>query len=402
MNLSSWRTTTVVLISGALVLWLVMGIRQTFGLFLQPMSAELGWGRETFAMAMAVQNLLWGLAQPAAGIAADKYGSGRVVAVGGLVYAFGLYLMSQTTSGPDLMFSAGFLMGLALSATTFSVVLAAVARAVPENRRSMALGLVSAGGSFGQFAMIPAGQAFLATYGWSTSFALLGLCALLVMPLAAALAGKGSGTALALEQQSMRGALLEARGHGGYRYLTTGFFVCGFQVVFIAVHLPAFLTDKGFSPALAATALSLIGFFNVIGSLACGYLGGRYSKKAVLSLLYLGRSAITLWFVLTPMSNFSVLLFASVMGLLWLGTVPLTIGLVGQIFGPRYMGTLFGIVFLSHQIGSFLGVWLGGYLFDVTGSYQVVWWLIIILGVAAALLHWPIDERRVPRLAAAE
>ncbi len=395
---STWRTSTVVMICGGLVLWLVMGVRQTFGLFLQPMSAEFGWGRETFALAMAVQNLLWGLAQPFAGIVADKYGSARVIAVGGLVYGLGVYLMSRTTSGADLMWSGGFLVGLALSATTFAVVLAAIARSVPEPKRSMALGLVSAGGSFGQFAMIPAGQAFLSAYGWSVSFALLGLCSLLVVPLAAALAGTGARTAPAQGQQSIRQALSEASGHGGYCLLTTGFFVCGFQVVFIAVHLPAYLTDNGASPALAATALSLIGFFNVIGSLACGYLGGRYSKKAVLSLLYLGRSAITLWFVLTPMSSFSVLLFASVMGLLWLGTVPLTIGLVAQIFGPRYMGTLFGIVFLSHQIGSFLGVWLGGYLFDVTGSYQVVWWLIIVLGVVAALLHWPIDERRVPRL----
>ena len=402
MQTGTWRTPTVVLICGALILCLAMGIRQTFGLLLPPMSADLGWGRETFALAMAIQNLLWGLAQPLAGMVADKYGTGRMIAVGGLVYALGLYLMSQSTSGADLNFSGGLLVGMALSATTFAVVLAAIGRSVSAEKRAMALGLASAGGSFGQFAMVPTGQAFIATYGWSVTLVLLAALSLLVVPLAAALAGKGESGGEVWGEQSLRDALTEAGSHSGYRYLTIGFFVCGFQVTFIAVHLPAFLIDNAITPALAATALALIGFFNIIGSIGCGYLGGRYSKKYLLSLLYLGRAAFTLAFLLAPMSSASVLLYASVTGLLWLGTVPLTSGLVAQLFGPRYLGTLFGIVFFSHQLGAFLGVWLGGYLFDATGSYQLVWWLIVALGVAAALLHWPIDERSVPRLATAE
>ena len=393
----------VVVAVAALVLCLIMGARQTFGLFLQPITSDLGWGRETFALAMAVQNLLWGLAQPLVGAVADKYGSGRVLALGTLGYAAGLYLLSVSTTATEFHWSAGVLVGVALSATTFAVVLAAVGRAVPPERRSMALGLASAGGSFGQFAMIPTGQAFISAYGWSTALVILAALSLLVVPLAALLTGRAEGGAgLAGGGQTLRQALAEARRHSGFLYLTTGFFVCGFQVVFIGVHFPAYLTDNAITPARAALALGLIGFFNIIGSLGCGALGARYSKKSVLTILYLARGAATLLFLVVPISDLSVLLYASVIGLLWLGTVPLTSGLVAQVFGPRYLSTLFGIVFFSHQLGAFLGVWLGGYLFDATGSYDIVWWLVVVLSLAAALLHWPIDERAVPRLATAD
>jgi predicted MFS family arabinose efflux permease len=393
----------VIIAAGALALSLTMGARQTFGLFLQPITGDLGWGRESFALAMAVQNLLWGLSQPFVGALADKYGSGRVLIVGTLGYAAGLYLMSVSTTTAEFHWSAGLLIGVALSATTFAVVLGAVGRAVPPERQSMALGVASAGGSVGQFVMIPAGQAFIAAYGWSTALVILAGLSLLVVPLAATLSGRAGGGAHEPESgQSLRQALTEAGRHSGFLYLTAGFFVCGFQVVFIGVHLPAYLTDNRVSPGLAATALALIGFFNILGSLSCGALGGRYSKKDLLSLLYLARGAVTVLFLVLPISDLSVLLFASAIGSLWLGTVPLTSGLVAQIFGARYLGTLFGIVFFSHQLGAFLGVWLGGYLFDATGSYDVVWWLVVALSLAAAILHWPIDQRAVPRLAAAD
>ncbi|MCZ6522792.1 MAG: MFS transporter [Alphaproteobacteria bacterium] len=392
----------VVVAVAALALCLIMGARQTFGLFLQPITSDLGWGRETFALSMAVQNLLWGLAQPFVGAVADRYGSGRVLALGTLGYAAGLYLMSVSTTATEFHWSAGVLVGVTLSATTFAVILGAVGRAVPPQRQSMALGLASAGGSFGQFAMIPTGQAFITAYGWSTALVLLAALSLLVVPLAALLTGRAEGGAgRAGGDQSLRQALAEARRHSGFLYLTTGFFVCGFQVVFIGVHFPAYLTDNEITPARAALALGLIGFFNIIGSLGCGALGARYSKKGVLTVLYLARGVATLLFLVVPISDLSVLLYASVIGLLWLGTVPLTSGLVAQVFGPRYLTTLFGIVFFSHQLGAFLGVWLGGYLFDATGSYDIVWWLVVALSLAAALLHWPIDERALPRLATA-
>ncbi|MEE8247647.1 MAG: MFS transporter [Alphaproteobacteria bacterium] len=392
----------VVVAVAALALCLIMGARQTFGLFLQPITSDLGWGRETFALSMAVQNLLWGLAQPFVGAVADKYGSGRVLALGTLGYAAGLYLMSLSTTATAFHLSAGLLVGVTLSATTFAVILGAVGRAVPPERQSMALGLASAGGSFGQFAMIPTGQAFITAYGWSTALVILAALSLLVVPLAALLTGRAEGGAgLAGGGQSLRQALAEARRHSGFLYLTTGFFVCGFQVVFIGVHFPAYLTDNEITPQRAALALGLIGFFNIIGSLGCGALGARYSKKSVLTVRYLARGVATLLFLVVPISDLSVLLYASVIGLLWLGTVPLTSGLVAQVFGPRYLTTLFGIVFFSHQLGAFLGVWLGGYLFDATGSYDIVWWLVVALSLAAALLHWPIDERALPRLATA-
>ena len=390
------RKATVALISGALVLTLAMGIRQTFGLFLSPMSIDLGFGRESFGLAMAIQNILWGVVQPVTGMIADKYGAGRVLVVGTAAYVAGLVIMSGATSVSDLQLGGGVFVGLAMSCTSFAVVLGAISRAVPAEKRSMALGIASAGGSFGQFIMAPIGQGLIAAEGWGGALVVMALIAALMAPLALALAGRPAAPASAgapAISQSLSEALGEAGRHGGFWYLTIGFFVCGFQVVFIAVHLPAYLTDIGLSAGLGATALALIGFFNIVGTWLCGFLGGRYSKKYLLSSLYTLRSLVIVVFLVAPKTEATVLAFAAGIGLLWLGTVPLTSGLVAQIFGVRYMSTLFGIVFFGHQVGSFLGVWLGGVVFDATGSYDAIWIASVLLGLAAAALHLPIAER---------
>jgi MFS family permease len=390
------RTALLALGCGAIIVLLSFGIRSAFGLFLQPMSLDLGWGRETFALALALQNLLWGASQPFVGAIADRFGTARTVVGGGLAYALGVYLMSTTGSAPELYFSGGVLIGLGLSGTGFAVVLAAVGRSVPPERRSAALGFTTAMGSLGQFLMAPIGQALIDAYGWHSALALLALGALAMVLAAGGLRGRLETAGQS--EQTIREALSEAGRHPGYIYLTAGFFVCGWHLAFISVHLPAFLADGGIPTEVAAWCLALIGLFNVIGSYTAGMLGARLSKKYCLSFLYLARSAVILAFIMAPLTTGSALLFSAAMGLLWLSTVPLTSGLVAQIFGPRYMATLFGIVFFSHQIGSFLGVWLGGYLYDAYGSYDLIWWLSIALGLVAALLHWPIDERAVARL----
>ncbi|MBT5415909.1 MAG: MFS transporter [Rhodospirillaceae bacterium] len=395
-----WRRPMVIITAGCLIALITFGVRAGFGVFLAPISADLGWGREVFAFAIAIQNLVWGAAQPVAGAIADRYGSGRVLAVGGLLYAAGIYLMSVSTSPFEMQMSAGVLVGLGLAGASFAVVLAAIGRAVSPERRSLALGIGTAAGSLGQFLLVPVGQALLAEYGWTMALVLLSVLSLAVVPLASALTGRSKAGAGEVDQ-ALGAALREAGGHSSYMYLTAGFFVCGFQVVFIAIHLPAYITDIGLSAELGGYALALVGLFNVIGSFAAGFFGGRFSKKYLLTGIYLARSAVIAAFVLAPPSAAAVLLFSAAIGLLWLSTVPLTSGLVAQFFGVRYMATLFGIVFFSHQIGSFLGVWLGGYLFDATGSYDVVWWINVALGLGAGLLHLPIVERGVPRLAGA-
>ncbi len=397
-----------VLLCGAVLLTLAMGIRQTFGLFLAPMSTDLGVGREAFAFAMALQNLLWGVLQPLTGMIADRFGAVPVLLAGTAAYALGLTVMSGASSPWDLYAGGGVLVGMAMSATSFSVVLGVVGRVVAPERRSMALGVVSAGGSFGQFIMAPIGQQLIAAQGTTGALLTLALLSLLMAPLAIGMARRRQGSELAFaakapgerrsgaagaKSQSLGEALGEARRHPGFWYLTTGFFVCGFQVVFIAVHLPAYLNDLGLDPGLGATALALIGFFNIIGTWSCGALGGRYSKKYLLSSLYITRALLIAVFLMVPKTEAVVMVFAAAMGLLWLGTVPLTSGLVAQIFGVQYLSTLFGIVFLSHQLGSFLGVWMGGIVYDSTGSYDAIWIASILLGVLAALLHLPIGER---------
>jgi MFS family permease len=400
---ASWRTPLVVLLAGTAVLILSFGIRTSFGLFMGPISGDLGWGRESFAFALALQNLMWGASQPFAGAIADRWGAGRVVAGGGVLYVLGVLVMAGATTPLGMTLGAGILVGIALSGTAFPVILAVIGRSVPEEKRSLYLGLGAAGGSSGQLIMVPAAQGLLSSMDWAVALIWLAAMAAAMVPLAAALAGRAGGKAepAAVRDQSLTGAVREASGHRGFLLLNAGFFVCGFHVLFVATHLPAFITDSGLAPALGAVALAVIGLANMIGSFLSGVLGGRYSKRYLLSALYFARAGVFLVFVLSPVTETSVIVFSFAIGLLWLSTIPLTSGMVARIFGPRYMATLFGIVFFSHQIGSFLGAWLGGYLYDLTGTYDVVWWISVGLGIFAAIVHLPIDERPVARLAAA-
>ena len=394
--MKNWRTPIVVLVCGGIILTLAMGTRQGFGLFLQPMTLDHGWSRETFAFALALQNLIWGVSQPFFGMIADRKGAGRVLAIGAVLYATGLVLMAMANTGWQFSLATGLFIGLAQGCTTFSIVFGVVSRIFPPERRSMALGLCSAAGSFGQFAMLPYTGTLISHFGWFNTLLTLSVSALLIAPLASALVetrGKAAGAAT----QSVGEAVREAFGHTSFLLLTAGYFVCGFQLAFITVHFPAYLGDRGFSANVGMMALALVGLFNIFGSFASGALGAKYTKKYLLSMIYLARSIVIALFVFSQVSEGSVYLFAAAIGLLWLSTVPLTNGVIGGIFGVTYMSTLSGFVFLSHQLGSFAGVWLGGYLFDHTGSYRVVWLISIALGIFAALVNLPIQERPVVR-----
>ena len=395
----SWRTPLLIIIAGCTIALLNFGTRAGFGLFLEPISAANGWGREVFALGIAIQTVLWGFGQPFAGALADKYGSGRVLAIGGLFYAAGVALSAFASTPGMLNVTLGLLIGIGLAGSSFTVALSAIARMVSPEKRSWALGIGTAAGSMGQFLMVPLGQGFIAAFGWQVALMLLSLFALAIIPLSFILAGKApEGTG---PQQSLGEALKEAGNQKSYWLLISGFFVCGFHVSFIQTHLPAYIVDRGLDAGTGAWALALVGLANVVGSYSAGVMGGKRSKKYLLSFIYGARAVVIAIFVLMPMTTLSVLIFAFAMGLLWLSTVPLTSGLVAQIFGPRYMATLFGIVFFSHQVGGFLGVWLGGRLFDLTGSYTVVWWISTGLAVFAAIVHWPIDERPLVRVAPA-
>ena len=397
---STWRTPTTVLVCGSIILTLGLGLRHGFGLFLLPITTDMHWSRATFALALAVQNLAWGATQPFAGMLADKYGSGRVVAGGALLYVLGLLWMSQPSSPLTFVLAAGVLVGAGLSGVTFSVISGVLGRAYPPAKRSMVLGISAAAGSFGQFAMLPLTQFLLTHIGWSGSLAVLGCVGILMAPLAAALVERGATRAHAF-QQSAREAMGEALGHRGYVLLTLGFFVCGFQVVFIGVHLPAYLADHGLPAYVAVTALALVGLFNIIGTYTTGWLGARMPKRYILSFIYFARAIVIALFVFLPLSAMSVYLFAMALGLLWLSTVPPTNGIVASVFGVRYLAMLSGFTFFSHQIGSFLGAWLGGKLYDATGSYDLVWYLSIALGIAAGIVNLPIDEQEIARRAQA-
>jgi predicted MFS family arabinose efflux permease len=393
---ADWRSPTVVLVASGLILMLSLGIRHGFGLFLQPMSADLHWGRETFALAMAVQNLVFGAATPFAGMFADRFGAHRVAAVCGLLYVAGLATMAYATTPVTMVLTAGILIGIGLSGVTFSVVAGVLGRKYPPEKRSMALGVSAAAGSFGQFAMLPLTQWLLSHLGWHGALLTLATVALLIIPLTAAIYEKHLSTNHAFVQ-SAGAAVREAVGHRGYALLTLGFFVCGFQLVFVGVHLPAYLSDRGMAPHVAVTALALIGLFNIVGTYATGWLGSRMPRRYILSAIYFARAAVFALFLLLPLSAWTVYAFAVALGLLWLSTVPPTNSIVAQIFGVRYLGMLSGITFFSHQVGSFLGAWLGGRLYDTTGSYDVVWWIAIALGIAAGLINLPIDEREIRR-----
>jgi predicted MFS family arabinose efflux permease len=397
-----WRTPAVVVTCGCLIALLTFGIRSSFGLFTIPISETHGWGREVFALAIAVQNLLWGAGQPFAGALADRFGSARVLAVGGLLYAAGVALMAVAATPLQMNLTAGVLIGLGLAGGSFTIVMAALARRVPPERRSWAMGVATAAGSLGQFLMAPLGQAFILAYGWQTALLLLATGAAVVPLLATAMASSPSGLTSAGEVDlGLKETLARAFGHRSYLLLNAGFFVCGFHVAFITVHLPPYLMDVGADPRLAAWSIALIGLCNIVGSYGSGVLGGRHSKRWLLASIYFLRSVVIALFVLLPVTTVGVLLFAAAIGVLWLSTVPPTSGLVAVMFGTRYMATLFGVVFFSHQVGSFLGIWLGGLFFELHGSYDAVWWMSVALGLFAALIHLPIAERPAPRFAPA-
>ena len=380
---------------GGLILMLALGTRQSFGLFLRPMSLDLGWGREVFSFAIALQNLVWGLAMPFAGAIADRYGAARVLVAGALAYGAGVVAMAYATEPLAFQLSAGVLVGLGLSGTGFGVVLAVVARAYPPDKRSVAVGIAGACGSFGQFGMLPLGQAFISAYGWGSALVIFGCVALTMVPLGAALAGRNQ--AANESDQPISAALSEAMAHRGFWLATAAFFVCGFQTIFIMTHLPAYLVDRGLSPQQGMAALATVGLFNIFGSYGAGALGARYSKKALLAWIYAVRAVAIALFIAAPVSAAGTYAFAAVIGLTWLGTVPLTNGLVGQIFGLKYLSTLFSISFLGHQLGAFGGAWAGGAVFDLTGSYQPIWIIAIALSVVACALCVPIDERSIVR-----
>jgi MFS family permease len=396
-----WRKRSVVITAGCLIALITFGARTSFGLFTEPLSDLRGWDRGTFALAIAVQNLLWGLGQPAAGAVADRFGPARVLAAGGAVYAVGVALMGVAQSGTALAISGGVLVGLGLTGGSFTIVIAAFARLVPPDRQSWAMGLATAMGSLGQFVFAPLGQAFISTYGAATALVLIAGCVAFVPLLATALAGGGGDAFDEGTPGTTMGAVREALRHSSYVLLTCGFFVCGFHIAFVTTHLPPYLTDLGMSHSVAALALGLIGLFNVLGAYMSGVLGGVYSRRLLLSGIYASRAAAFALFVLLPTSPVTVLLFAALIGLLWLSTVAPTSGMIALMFGTRHLGVLFGIVFLSHQVGAFFGVWLGGMVYDGTGGYDLMWWLSIALGLAAAVVHLPIQERRVPAVVAA-
>ncbi len=399
-----WRTPAFVLSVACVMLALNMGVRGGFGLFLRPISHEYGWPLEVFSLAMAIQALVWGLSQPVAGALADRFGTLRVVVLSGLAYAGGVVMMALATT-PMLMYLASFIVGVAISGTSFGVVFGPVARVTPVDRRSTALGIATAGASFGMFVGPVLTERFIAYFGWVGALYALAILVALTAPLAPLLAAGRPAPAAggpAPAPQTLRAALAEASAHSGFWYLTAGFFVCGFHVTFIATHLPAFIATCNLPATVGGWSLALVGLFNIVGSYGAGVMGGLWRKKYLLSWIYAGRAAVIALFMVLPKTEFVVLAFAGTMGLLWLSTVPLTSGLVAQIFGPQHMATLFGIVFVSHQVGSFLGGWLGGVAFDKTGSYDLMWVISILLGLGAAVLHMPIGDRPVPRLAAAK
>ncbi|MBB4051457.1 putative MFS family arabinose efflux permease [Devosia subaequoris] len=382
----------LVIIAGCIIAAIGFGTRGSFGLFTLPVTEDLGLSREQWGMAMAVQNLVWGIAQPFAGGMADKYGSGRVLAVGGLVYALGVLGMAFSPDTLTMTLTAGVVTGVGIAIASFGVVMAAFGRVVPAEKRSFVFGVATAASSAGQFIFAPLGQGFISAFGWQMALVWIALILLLVIPLSAALRGRTESVPGEADLPFMQ-ALSRAWGYGSYRLLVIGFFVCGFHLAFINVHMPAYLVQCGLSPEVGSWTIAVIGLFNIVGSLLSGWLGSRLPKQMLLASIYLLRALLIAAFLLIPVSEITAYTFAAGMGLLWLSTVPLTAGLVTLFFGPRYMGMLYGIAFLSHQIGSFVGVWLGGVVYDQTGAYDLVWYLGILLGLGSAAIHIPINER---------
>ncbi len=394
----------IVLVAGCIVAIVNFGIRSTFGHFTLPISEANQWPREIYSLALALQNLLWGIATPVAGMLADKYGPSRVLMAGSVLYFIGMLIMAST--GVPLLFhlGAGIIVGIGVALSSFGIVMAALGRIVPPEKRSWAFGIATASGSLGQFIFNPIAAAMISAYGWHTSLLVLAATSLLIIPFAIPLLVSNTTSAKASTGETeltMKQAIAEAFGHRSYVLLTAGFFVCGFQIAFVTVHLPPYLAEHGISKEMAGIAMASIGLFNVIGSYSAGIIGGRGEKRVPLSIIYLLRSLLVTGFILLPITPVTTLIFTSTLGLLWLSTVPLTMGIVTVMFGTRYMATLYGFVFLSHQVGSFLGVWLGGKLYDLYGNYDIVWWMGVALGVFAAIVNLPIVEKRAASFAAA-
>ncbi|MEO5659778.1 MAG: MFS transporter [Polaromonas sp.] len=387
-----------VLLCGAAIVTLSMGIRHGFGLWLQPITQAQGWTRETFAFAIAVQNLSWGVFGIFAGMVADRFGAFRVIAGGAVLYALGLAGMALSPTGLLFTLTAGVLIGAAQAGTTYAVIYGVIGRNISADKRSWAMGVAAAAGSFGQFLMVPTEGFLISSLGWQSALLVLSAAVLLIVPIALGLREPGfAGSAPARREQSIGQALREALKYPSFQLLMAGYFVCGFQVVFIGVHMPSYLKDKGLSPQVAGYALALIGLFNVFGTYAAGVLGQRIAKRKILATIYLSRAVVISVFLAAPLSPASVYIFSSLMGLLWLSTIPPTNAVVAQIFGIQHMSMLSGFIFFSHQIGSFMGVWLGGFLYDRTGSYDIVWYIAIVLGVLAALVNLPVRETPIPR-----
>lgn len=401
-SLMGWRTPAIILICGSIIAMLSFGPRSSFGFFLTPMSNANGWGREVFALAFAVQNLLWGIGQPIAGAIADRFGTARVLCIGLLLYAAGLALMSVSTTPIVLNITSGMLIGFGLSGCSFNIVLSAFGKLLKPEWRGLALGLGTAAGSFGQFLFAPFGVAMIDSYGWQSALLVFGALLLLGVPLAFALMTPASTShAETGKQQSMTSALWEAFGHRSYVLLVLGFFTCGFQLAFVTAHLPSYLIDRGLDAHIGGWTIAIIGLFNIIGSLTSGYLGNFVPKRYILSVIYFTRALSIVAFISLPATVPITFAFAVITGLTWLSTVPPTSGLVAVMFGTRWLAMLYGFAFFSHQVGGFLGVLLGGIVFEATGSYNPVWWLSVFFGIASALINLPIVEKPTARFAAA-
>ena len=398
-GLGTWRTPLVIIICGCLIALLSFGPRSSLGFFVQPMSREFAWGRDVFGLALALQNLLWGLGQPIAGAIADRFGILRVMIVGALLYAGGLLLMRYSTAPLSLDLGAGVLIGFGLSGCSFNLVLSAFSKLLPPEKRGLALGAGTAAGSFGQFLFAPFGVAMIDNFGWQAALTVFALLMLLIVPLSLAIATPPSTSSNEPvgDQQSFKTALAEAFGHRSYVLLVLGFFTCGFQLAFITVHLPAYLADRGVAASTGGWVVAAIGLFNIIGSLSVGWLQNKYPKRYILSIIYFARALSIMAFISFPITTFSAIVFGAATGLTWLSTVPPTSALVALMFGTRWFATLYGFAFVSHQVGGFLGVLLGGVVFERFGSYTPIWWLSIVFGVLSALINLPIVEQPVGR-----
>lgn len=398
-SVGTWRTPLVIIICGCAIAMLSFGPRSSFGFFVQPMSRELTWGRDVFGLALALQNLLWGLGQPIAGAIADRFGALRVMSIGALLYAAGLVLMRYAATPASLDLGAGVLIGFGLSGCSFNLVLSSFSKLLPPEQRGLALGAGTAAGSFGQFLFAPFGVALIDNFGWQAALMVFAALMLLIVPLSLALSTPPAEAAdvLAPDQQSFTTALAEAFGHRSYVLLVLGFFTCGFQLAFVTVHLPSYLVDRGISAQIGGWVIAAIGLFNIVGSLGVGWLQNFFPKRYLLSIIYFTRAVATVAFISFPVTPLSAILFGAVSGLTWLATVPPTSALVVLMFGTRWFATLYGFAFVSHQVGGFLGVWLGGFVFEKFGSYTPIWWLSVLFGVLSALINLPIVEKPVVR-----